>query len=192
MRAGQRIGALLGGHCVDTACLHWGLTDGTAYADPLVFLSTPVIRLLPHGAQPRVVPQLSPASVAATASALPVQGSISSRFGMRLHPITGVYKLHDGADIAAPCGAPIRAPAAGVVTRTGWHRAYGWRVFVDHGGALVTAYNHLPAVDVAVGTQVAAGQQLGRVGTTGLSTGCHLHWMAWRGGALIDPLALVS
>ncbi|MFT3889596.1 MAG: peptidoglycan DD-metalloendopeptidase family protein [Arachnia sp.] len=190
--AGQPIGTLRAGHCALTACLHWGLTDGVAYADPTAFLETPTVRLLPRGAEPRAAPSITAAAVPMPAGRLPVAGRLSSPFGMRVHPVTGVYKLHDGTDIAAPCGSGISLPFAGTVTRTGWNSAYGWRVFVDHGGGIVTAYNHLPAVDVEVGTRIAAGGAVGRVGSTGLSTGCHLHWMAWRDGGLIDPLTLVG
>ena len=83
-------------------------------------------------------------------------------------------------------------PAAGTVSGTSWSSAYGWRVFVEHAGGLVTSYNHLPGVDVSVGAELPAGGQVGRVGNTGLSTGCHLHWMAWRDGELIDPLTLIE
>lgn len=185
--AGEVIGTLLAGHC-PRACLHWGLTDGADYADPLGYLETPVVALLPHGASPPTPRIIEPAR--ASQGGLPVQGRITSRFGMRVHPITGVTSLHDGSDIAAACGTAVAAPWAGTVTRTLWSSAYGWRVFVDHGSGLVTAYNHLPGIEVQVGQRVGAGERLGSVGTTGLSTGCHLHWMAWRDGRLIDPLTL--
>jgi murein DD-endopeptidase MepM/ murein hydrolase activator NlpD len=190
--AGQDIGTLRAGHCPASACLHWGLTDGVDYADPTAYLELRPVRLLPAGSEPRAAPEIGHAVVADTGGGLPVSGRISSPFGMRVHPITGVYKLHDGADIAAPCGTAITLPRAGTVSRTTWSSAYGWRVFVEHAGGLVTSYNHLPGVDVAVGTELAAGGQVGRVGSTGLSTGCHLHWMAWRDGELFDPLTLVG
>ncbi len=185
--AGEVIGTLLAGHC-PRACLHWGLTDGANYSDPLGHLETPVVALLPHGASPPTPRIIEPAR--ASQGGLPVQGRITSRFGMRVHPITGVTSLHDGSDIAAACGTAVVTPWAGTVTRTLWNPAYGWRVFVEHGTALVTAYNHLPGTEVRVGQRLGAGERLGSVGTTGLSTGCHLHWMAWRDGRLIDPLTL--
>ena len=188
---GQQIGTLRAGHCLIDTCLHWGLTDGTNYADPLLILTDARVRLLPRGSSPRTAPSI-PAASASSSGALPVSGRLSSGFGPRVHPITGVMKLHDGTDIAAACGSPVVSPRAGVVTKTVFSHAYGWRVFVTHADSLVTAYNHLPGLDVQVGDQLTAGQQLGRVGNTGLSTGCHLHWMAWQSGRLIDPLKIAG
>jgi murein DD-endopeptidase MepM/ murein hydrolase activator NlpD len=194
--AGQEIGILRAGHCAGSTCLHWGLTDGVNYADPTAYLGLLPVRLLPAGTEPRAAPSIGAAIVPGGGSpsggSLPVAGRLSSPFGMRVHPVTGVYKLHDGTDIAAACGTAITLPMAGTVSRTGWNSAYGWRVFVEHEGGLATSYNHLPGVDVRVGAEIAAGGQVGRVGNTGLSTGCHLHWMAWRGGELIDPLSLAG
>lgn len=170
-------------HCGQDHCLHWGLTDGSTYWDPTAASSMQgAIRLLPRGTRPPADP---------AAGALPVPGRISSGFGMRVHPVTGVRKLHDGVDIAAPCGTAIRVPWAGVVTGADWHPGYGYRVSVGH-GALRTAYTHMPGLEVGVGQRLQAGQQVGRVGSTGLSTGCHLHWMAWDHGRLVDPLLLVA
>ena len=121
-----------------------------------------------------------------------LNGTITSRYGMRTHPITGVHKLHDGLDFAAPCGTTISLPWAGTVSSAGWDGGYGYRVIVDHGDGLRTAYAHLPDVGVSVGQELAAGSQVGVVGTTGYSTGCHLHWMAWRDGSLIDPESLLE
>ena len=189
--AGQDIGTLRAGHCPGSSCLHWGLTDGVTYADPTAYLELRPVRLLPDGAEPRAAPSIG-AAVVPGGGSLPVAGRITSPFGMRVHPVTGVYKLHDGADIAAACGTAIALPVAGTVSGTSWSSAYGWRVFVEHAGGLVTSYNHLPGVDVSVGAELPAGGQVGRVGNTGLSTGCHLHWMAWRDGELIDPLTLIE
>lgn len=189
--AGDVLGTLQAGHCAQ-ACLHWGLTDGLDYANPLGYLGTPVISLLPLGAAAPTPRTIAAATAGLGAGRLPVAGEKTSPFGTRRHPITGVVKLHDGTDLAAACGTPITTPWDGTVTRALWSSAYGWRVFVDHGAGLVTAYNHLPRLEVRVGQRLTAGQRLGSVGTTGLSTGCHLHWMAWRDGSLIDPLTLVG
>lgn len=186
--AGDPIGTLLAGHCA-TACLHWGLTDGVDHLDPLQYAATPTIRLLPHGAMPQTPPPLAAARVA-TVGSRPVAGRITSGFGTRRHPVTGVVKLHDGVDLAAACGTPVAAPADGVVVDASFHAAYGFRVRIDHGAGLQMAYTHLPGLEVREGQRVAAGERIGRVGSTGLSTGCHLHWMAWRDGDLIDPLTL--
>ncbi len=189
VKAGQRIGTVTGGHCA-AWCVHWGLTDGTRYADPMAFLSEPQVRLLPHGAQPASRPDISSATTDAGFTGLPVNGRISSPFGMRMHPIKRVWKMHNGVDFAAPCGTPIYSPADGVVIEAGYAGGYGYRVIVDHGGGLTTSYSHLPGIEISVGTKLKAGQRLGSVGTSGLSTGCHLHWMAMRDGTPFDPMSV--
>lgn len=188
--AGDVLGTVVGGHC-DGGCLHWGLTDGDDYFDPLPFLSSRRIRLVPMGSDPVVRPAFSPATASAPGRA-PVQGRLSSPFGMRRHPVTGIYKLHDGTDYAAPCSTPVHSPWAGVVIRTDVSRGYGYRVHIRHDDGRVTAYAHLPRFDVEVGDRVSAGQRIGVVGNTGYSTGCHLHWMAWVDGGLVDPLTLLG
>lgn len=174
-------------HC-RSACLHWGLTDGIDHFNPLAELETPAIALLPMGSLPVV---RAPLRISTALSGKPVNGVISSSFGMRTHPITGVLKLHDGTDIAAACGTPVSAPLSGRVVSSAFHSAYGFRVIIEHAGVR-TAYAHLLGLDVQVGDALTAGDTLGFVGSTGLSTGCHLHWMAWRNGAMIDPMTLVG
>ncbi len=123
--------------------------------------------------------------------AWPVQGRLSSPFGMRVHPITGVYKLHTGTDLGAPCGTPVRAARDGVVTAAGWNSAYGWRTVVSHGVVdgvlLTTTYNHQEGLGAQVGARVGTGQVIGRVGSTGYSTGCHLHFELYVNSSLVDP-----
>ncbi|NLT29011.1 MAG: M23 family metallopeptidase, partial [Propionibacterium sp.] len=124
----------------------------------------------------------------------PVSGPITSKYGMRLHPVTGVWKLHDGTDYGAACGTPIRAAAAGRVTERYYNAGYGNRLQIDHGKVngkyLTTSYNHLSRYAVGVGTRVSKGQVIGYVGNTGYSTGCHLHYMTWVNGKLVNPLSL--
>ena len=124
--------------------------------------------------------------------AWPVHGGITSPFGMRVHPITGVYKLHTGADISAACGTPIHSALDGVVVQAGWNSAYGWRTVISHGAVegvlLTTTYNHQTELGVAVGDRVTAGQTIGTVGSTGYSTGCHLHLELYVNAALVDPV----
>ncbi|MDO5066111.1 MAG: peptidoglycan DD-metalloendopeptidase family protein [Propionibacteriaceae bacterium] len=190
--AGQVIGHLDGlPHCAPEFCLHWGLTDGTVYHDPMLHLATPRVRLLPNGSRPRPVPKLPAATTPLTRGSPPVPGPVTSPFGMRVHPVTGVYKLHDGVDFAASCGTPITLPWAGRVVSARYDGGYGHRVIVEH-GALRTAYAHMPRIDVQIGQELAAGAVVGVVGSTGYSTGCHLHWMAWREGRLVDPLTLLG
>lgn len=185
---GQVIGSVgMDDHC-QSACLHWGLTDGLDHFNPLAQLETPGIRLLPLGSTP--APRANIVSILPSGG-LPVAGRTSSRFGMRTHPITGIRKLHDGTDIAATCGTPVVTPWAGRVVTASFHSAYGYRIIVEHDG-LRTAYAHLQRLEVGAGDELGAGSRLGSVGSTGLSTGCHLHWMAWRGGALVDPLSLLQ
>jgi murein DD-endopeptidase MepM/ murein hydrolase activator NlpD len=122
----------------------------------------------------------------------PVDGRITSAYGMRVHPITGVYKLHDGTDLGSGCGTPIKAAASGTVTDRYYNSAYGNRVFIDHGIVsgrhMVTSYNHLSSFAVAKGAWVSQGQIIGYVGTTGMSTGCHLHLMLWVNGSLTNVM----
>ncbi len=189
---GDVIGHLSGPrHCGSEFCLHWGLTDGTAYFDPMLYVTSPPIRLLPMGSHPKPIQYLPQATVPLPPGGAPVPGRVTSPFGMRVHPVTGVYKLHDGVDFGAPCGTTIRLPWPGRVVSARNDGAYGFRVIVDHGGTR-TAYAHMPGLEVSVGQELPAGARVGQVGSTGYSTGCHLHWMAWRAGKLIDPLTLLK
>jgi hypothetical protein len=97
---------------------------------------------------------------------------------------------HDGIDIAAPGGAAIRAAASGTVTRAvkGWNGGYGWIVVIDHGNNISTSYAHLSELSVAVGERVRVGRKIGAVGSTGLSTGPHLHFELRPKGTPLDPL----
>jgi murein DD-endopeptidase MepM/ murein hydrolase activator NlpD len=105
---------------------------------------------------------------------------------MRLHPILHIWKLHDGTDFGAGCGTPIRAAASGTVTEAYYNGGYGNRLFIDH-GALTTSYNHMSGYAVRVGQHVTQGQVIGYVGNTGYSTGCHLHFMLWVNGTMVNP-----
>jgi murein DD-endopeptidase MepM/ murein hydrolase activator NlpD len=117
----------------------------------------------------------------------PIPGaSITSPYGMRFHPILHVWKLHDGTDFGAGCGTPIHAAASGTVTEEYYNGGYGNRLFIDH-GVMTTAYNHLSGYAVHVGAHVTQGQIIGYVGTTGYSTGCHLHFMLWVNGTMVNP-----
>ena len=122
----------------------------------------------------------------------PVVGPVTSPFGLRVHPITGVHKLHTGTDFGVPCGTPIRAARAGHVLAAEFNRAYGWRTVVTHGVVggvlLTTTYNHQEYLGVDPGQQVAAGEVIGRVDSTGYSTGCHLHFELIVNSDLVDPL----
>jgi murein DD-endopeptidase MepM/ murein hydrolase activator NlpD len=114
---------------------------------------------------------------------------------MRLHPILGYRKLHDGTDFGVGCGTPIYASAAGTVAWATYRGGYGNQVLLDHGlygGApLATSYSHLSSFSVSAGQSVSRGQRIGYVGSTGYSTGCHLHWMVYRDGATVNPVAFL-
>lgn len=134
--------------------------------------------------------------VSSAGLASPIPGApITSPYGMRVHPITGVYKLHDGTDFGASCGTPIRAAAAGKVTERYYNAGYGNRLFIDHGSLggvrTVTSYNHLSSYAVSVGQTVQQGQVIGYVGATGYATGCHLHFMVWRNGQMVNPATVL-
>ena len=122
----------------------------------------------------------------------PVDGYVTSSFGMRLHPVYEQWTLHDGTDFGAPCGTPIRAARSGTVIGSYHDYAYGKRVIVDHGwvggGGLGTSYNHLSRFSTHVGERVRRGEIVGYVGDTGYSTGCHLHFMVFRNGAVVNPV----
>lgn len=117
----------------------------------------------------------------------PVDGYITSGFGYRIHPIYGTRRLHAGTDFGAACGTPVRAAAAGTVVSAGWGGSYGIRVILTHGSGLVTTYNHMSGLAVRSGT-VSRGQVIGYVGTTGASTGCHLHFETRVDGVPRDPM----
>lgn len=117
----------------------------------------------------------------------PVAGYQSSGYGFRRHPILGYTRMHAGVDFAAPYGSPIRAASDGVVTTAGWHGGHGRYVRLNHSGGLGTGYSHMSRIAVAPGTRVQAGQVIGYVGSTGLSTGPHLHYEVYRGGNTVNP-----
>ncbi|MDZ7704121.1 MAG: LysM peptidoglycan-binding domain-containing M23 family metallopeptidase [Trueperaceae bacterium] len=118
---------------------------------------------------------------------LTVRGQITSRFGRRNISVGG-NTFHGGLDIAAPTGTPIVSSRSGVVSRSGWIGAYGYAVYVDHGDGTQTRYAHMSQISVRSGQRVERGQQLGLVGSTGASTGPHLHFEIRNNGYATDPL----
>ncbi|MGI8578692.1 MAG: peptidoglycan DD-metalloendopeptidase family protein [Nocardioidaceae bacterium] len=118
---------------------------------------------------------------------------ITSPYGMRLHPILHVWKLHDGTDFAAACGTPVYAAADGTVLSEYFNAGYGNRIIINHGivegVSLATSYNHLTSFVARAGEHVSRGQLIAYSGTTGYSTGCHLHFMVYVNGTTVDPMA---
>lgn len=117
-------------------------------------------------------------------------GWVSSEYGMRYHPVYNYWKLHSGRDYAANCGTPVYASGPGEVIMAGWGGGYGNRVVIDHGwqrdAGLASTYNHLSRITVG-GGNVSRGQLIGYIGTTGTSTGCHLHFETLENGGFVDP-----
>ncbi|MDA8228025.1 MAG: peptidoglycan DD-metalloendopeptidase family protein [Desulfitobacterium hafniense] len=128
--------------------------------------------------------------VIGTVNTWPVPGyyEVSSPFGWRIHPITRKRSLHTGTDIPAPSGTKLAAAGDGVVIYSGWYGAYGNTVIIDHGGGYSTLYGHQSRVAASEGDQVKAGEVIGYVGSTGWSTGPHLHFEVRVGGNPTDPL----
>ena len=215
VQMGQQIGRLTAGsHCLQ-ACLHWGLKQGERYLDPTL-LPTHTLgastdpRLVPQSAMAKAAAAELAASAAASVAGAggaggavvtgragshgfvpPVRGPVTSKFGPRFHPVLKRWKLHDGTDYGAACGTPIVASYDGVVRQRYFNAGYGNRLIIDHGtvdgSRIATAYNHATGYSVTPGQKVRRGQVVGQVGTTGYSTGCHLHLMVWANGSLINP-----
>ena len=116
----------------------------------------------------------------------PGNNEISSEYGWRICPFHG-KEFHAALDIAAPSGANIVASAAGTVVHSGWYGGFGKSVMVDHGGGLVTQYNHCSSTEVSVGDKVKKGQVVAKVGSTGFSTGPHLDYRVYKNGEVVDP-----
>lgn len=117
----------------------------------------------------------------------PVRGTVTSPFGWRIHPVHGDRRFHQGLDIGAPTGTPIRAAADGVVVAAGRRGGYGLLVDVAHPDGRLTRYAHASSLAVAVGAEVGRGEVIGRVGATGTATGPHLHLEVHDGGRPVDP-----
>jgi murein DD-endopeptidase MepM/ murein hydrolase activator NlpD len=135
------------------------------------------------------------ASKASTASSnipsiWPLMGPLRTGYGMRNDPFGGPsVEFHKGQDISAPTGTPIRATADGVVVIAGWVKGYGNGIYIDHGNGISTRYGHLSRIDVVVGQIIKRGDHLGLVGSTGRSTGPHLHYEVRINGQAVNPLS---
>lgn len=193
--AGQQVaaGAVLGQLAASASHLDWGARLWGRYIDPLTLLRPWQLHLVsvdaeppapPANADPRLPP---PPEDSDSALSWPVHGRVSSSFGMRTHPVTGRRRAHSGLDLAAPTGTPVAAAAGGRVVRAGWAGGYGLLVAIDHGGGLVTRYAHLSRIDVRSDQRISDGTMIGAVGSTGTSTGPHLHFEVRIRGVAHDP-----
>lgn len=122
---------------------------------------------------------------------IPSSHYITSPFGNRIHPITKTWKFHTGLDIGGSTGASIIAASSGTVIMASWYYGYGNCVMIDHGGGVVTLYGHLNSMSVSNGQSVSRGQQIGTCGSTGNSTGPHLHFEVRKDGSYVDPFSYV-
>ena len=123
---------------------------------------------------------------------MPGYTRITSSYGMRIHPITGVFKLHTGVDVGAPEGANFIAVNDGVVVKAEYNTAYGNMVLISHGGGISTLYAHGSEIVVELGQIVKRGDVVLKVGSTGYSTGAHAHFEVRKNGATVDPLPYIT
>jgi murein DD-endopeptidase MepM/ murein hydrolase activator NlpD len=123
----------------------------------------------------------------ATPTGWPVKGQISSPFGPRIHPITGERSFHSGVDIRTPPGTPVRATANGIVSFADWRDDTGYCVVLEHGHGFTTVYAHNRALNVKVGQRVRRGEEISLSGSTGSSTGPHVHYEVWKEGVHVNP-----
>lgn len=122
---------------------------------------------------------------------MPAKGWFSRGYGMKFDPFTGQQQMHRGIDIAGHVGTPIIAPAAGKVTSCGYVSDFGNYVVIDHGTGIMTRYGHLTSYRVKTGQVITRGEIIGLMGSTGRSTGPHLHYEVWKDGQSVNPMAYV-
>lgn len=135
-----------------------------------------------------VIPGFAPQKVSIP-SLIPVNGvKLTSEYGMRWHPVLGGRRQHKGVDLGAPMGTPIHAAADGMVSRADWFSGYGLYVALQHGGSIETRYGHMSRLAVAAGQMVHKGDVIGYVGSTGRSTGPHLHYEVRIAGVAVNPV----
>ncbi len=177
----------------DLVIAHRRAATGEAQAGPLLYagverFSGRPIQLLKWNVGGRVGwYEANSLTEVSSAFAWPVNAPITSNFGMRYHPILHFARMHRGIDFGARWGMPITASADGQVSSAGWSGGYGYQVRIAHGGGIATSYSHMSRMVVDPGTIVRQGQLIGYVGSTGLSTGPHLHYETTRKGLAVDP-----
>lgn len=122
----------------------------------------------------------------------PLNGRLMAGYGVRIDPFSGEGAMHTGVDISAPYGTPVHATADGIVLHAGWNGGYGRCVIIDHGNNYQTWYAHLSRMDVIEGEEIRQGEVLGAVGTTGRSTGAHLHYEVRIGSTPVNPYRFLA
>ncbi|SHI90682.1 M23 family metallopeptidase [Propionispora hippei] len=171
-------------------CLLFGIGSLAAYQETAGPSAAIIIKKEPAATlQQRPVTQAADPSLAATPSIWPVYGTITSGFGWRSSPLESGSELHQGLDIAVGTGTPVVATADGKVVQSGWAGGYGNLVKIDHGNGLETLYGHNDKVAVTVGQEVKKGQIISYAGSTGNSTGPHVHYEIRKSGTAVDPVA---
>lgn len=143
--------------------------------------------------RPAPAPGVPAAPIARTSVSIPslmplANAALTSGYGSRIHPVLGVRRNHRGIDLAAPIGTPIYATADGVVSRADLFSTYGLFVSIEHGGEIQTRYGHMSRLNVAAGQTVRKGELIGYVGSTGRSTGPHLHYEVRIAGQSVNPV----
>lgn len=148
---------------------------------------------LDSGAPTTVSSPIAPIASVSIPSRNPLSaGSTSSGYGLRTHPVLGGTRSHKGIDLAAPTGTPIYATADGTVGKAEWYSSYGMYVQIAHGAQLETRYAHMSRIAVAAGQQVRKGDVIGYVGSTGRSTGPHLHYEVRVAGEAVNPVPYMA
>jgi len=146
------------------------------------------LAIAPAGPAASLSTSYRPASVSIP-SRMPVDGAaLTSGYGMRNHPVLGGRRAHKGVDLAMPTGTPIYATADGIVSKADWFSSYGLFISLEHGASLQTRYGHLSRLSVAAGQEVKKGDLIGYVGSTGRSTGPHLHYEVRIAGTAVNPV----
>jgi murein DD-endopeptidase MepM/ murein hydrolase activator NlpD len=168
--------------------------NGDARFKSLFASWTAIERTTPTGSAEAVTAYSSPVPVRSISvpSRMPLEGAaLTSGFGMRTHPVLGGRRQHQGIDLAAPTGTPVYATADGIVSRADWYSSYGLYISVEHGASMQTRYAHLSRLAVAAGDSVKKGDLIGYVGSTGRSTGPHLHYEVRVEGLAVNPIPYI-
>lgn len=188
-------GDIAAGDTFDFVVAYKRSAAGESEAGPLLFAGLdkgrkPRVQLVRWGGEGQFVEASAMGKPQSASLVGPVAGRMTSGYGLRRHPILGYARMHAGVDFGARWGAPIYAVTDGVVSYAGRHGGHGNYVRLQHGGGIGTGYAHMSRIAVASGTRVRTGQVIGYVGSTGLSTGPHLHYELYKDGRTVNPLSV--